>query len=170
MKGENISLRINPSGDVEMYESAGDSSRDALVGKAEIRKVKIPSQSGYVIMSADFREDLVGGKSLNLVRLKGKLPEWIHLPSSVAIPFGVAERTLSLDNNKSIEERIRKLLRDVEDQSAEVLSDVRKLLLELEEPPGRHRWALPGGFPGSPRHPRVLHGPAPPIHAGLLRN
>jgi alpha-glucan,water dikinase len=135
MKGENISLRINPSGDVEMYESAGDSSREALAGKAEIRKVKIPSQSGYVIMSADFREDLVGGKSLNLVRLKGKLPEWIHLPSSVAIPFGVAERTLSLDNNKSIEERIRKLLRDVEDQSAEVLSDVRKLLLELEEPP-----------------------------------
>ncbi len=135
MKGQNISLRINPSGDVETYESTGDSSRDTIAGKAEIRKVKIPSQSVYAITSEDFREDLVGGKSLNLVRLKGNLPEWIHLPSSAAIPFGVAERILSLDSNKSIEEKIKKRIRDVEDQSAEVLSDIRKLMLELEEPP-----------------------------------
>ncbi len=135
MKGQNISLRINPSGDLETYESEGDRPLDSAVGKAEIRKVKVPSKSGYVISSADFREGIVGGKSLNLISLKGKLPEWIHLPTSAAIPFGVAEKVLELEINKETAGHVNKLLRDVEEQPAEVLSEIRKRLLVLKEPP-----------------------------------
>lgn len=135
MKGQSISLRINPSGDLETYESAGDRPLETLVGKAEIRKVKIPSKAGYVVTSADFKEDLVGGKSLNLTSLKGKLPDWIHLPSSVAIPFGVAEKVLALDSNKETAGHINKLLVGVEEQSADTLGEIRKRLLTLKEPP-----------------------------------
>ncbi len=134
MKGERISLRINPSGDIETYESTGDNIPESLAGKADVGKVNISPAHGYVVSSSDFKEDIVGGKSLNLKRLKGQLPEWIHLPSSVAIPFGVAEKVLALDINKETAMHIH-MLRTEKDQSSDTLEEIKKKLHELKEPP-----------------------------------
>lgn len=42
----------------------------------------------------------VGAKSRNISYIKGKLPSWIGIPTSVALPFGVFEKVLSEDSNK----------------------------------------------------------------------
>lgn len=43
---------------------------------------------------------LVGAKSRNIANLMGKLPSWIRLPTSVAVPFGVFEKVLTESVNK----------------------------------------------------------------------
>ena len=42
----------------------------------------------------------VGAKSRNIANLRGKLPSWIRLPTSVALPFGVFEKVLEENINK----------------------------------------------------------------------
>jgi hypothetical protein len=42
----------------------------------------------------------VGAKSRNIAYLKGKVPSWVGIPTSVAIPFGTFEKVLSDDTNK----------------------------------------------------------------------
>lgn len=42
----------------------------------------------------------VGAKSRNIANLMGKLPSWIRLPTSVAVPFGVFEKVLTESVNK----------------------------------------------------------------------
>jgi hypothetical protein len=52
-----------------------------------------------VLLTLHFRCQ-VGVKSRNIAYLKGKLPSWVSVPTSVAIPFGTFERVLSDDLNK----------------------------------------------------------------------
>lgn len=42
----------------------------------------------------------VGAKSRNIAYLKGKVPSWVGVPTSVAIPFGTFEKVLSDGLNK----------------------------------------------------------------------
>ena len=42
----------------------------------------------------------MGAKSRNIANLRGKLPSWIHLPTSAALPFGVFEKVLAESINK----------------------------------------------------------------------
>lgn len=42
----------------------------------------------------------VGAKSRNISYLKGKVPSWVGIPTSVAIPFGVFEHVLSDKSNQ----------------------------------------------------------------------
>ena len=42
----------------------------------------------------------VGAKSRNIAYLKGKVPSWVGIPTSVAIPFGTFEKILSDETNK----------------------------------------------------------------------
>lgn len=44
----------------------------------------------------------VGAKSRNIAHLKGKVPSWVNIPTSVALPFGVFEKVLSDDLNQVI--------------------------------------------------------------------
>lgn len=48
----------------------------------------------YAVPSAEFSFDLAGSKSCNLNGLRGRMPDWINLPASVAIPFGVFDAVL----------------------------------------------------------------------------
>jgi alpha-glucan, water dikinase len=42
----------------------------------------------------------VGAKSRNIAYLKEKVPSWIGIPTSIALPFGVFEKVLSDPINK----------------------------------------------------------------------
>jgi hypothetical protein len=42
----------------------------------------------------------VGAKSRNISYLKGKVPSWVGIPTSVALPFGVFEHVLSDKSNQ----------------------------------------------------------------------
>jgi alpha-glucan,water dikinase len=52
------------------------------------------SFTSYAVSFDEFNDTLVGAKSNNLKILRGRLPEWIHMPRSAAVPFGVMERAL----------------------------------------------------------------------------
>lgn len=65
--------------------------------------LKIPKPqkaSAWALRESDFGTGLVGGKSGNLATLRGKLPESIAVPASVALPFGTFERVLKDAINK----------------------------------------------------------------------
>lgn len=54
----------------------------------------------WVLPESEFREGVVGGKSLNLAALRAHLPPNVHAPTSIALPFGAFERALKDDTNK----------------------------------------------------------------------
>lgn len=65
--------------------------------------LKIPKPqkaSAWALRESDFGTGLVGGKSGNLATLRGKLPESVAVPASVALPFGTFERVLKDATNK----------------------------------------------------------------------
>ena len=65
--------------------------------------LKIPKPkkaSSWALRESEFGAGLVGGKSGNLATLRGKLPDSIAVPASVALPFGTFERVLEDDVNK----------------------------------------------------------------------
>ena len=62
---------------------------------------KVEGVAGTYAVSADeFNGELVGSKSFNIAYLKGKVPSWVKVPLSVALPFGVFKNVLSQDLNK----------------------------------------------------------------------
>jgi len=97
-----------------------------------------PVFTAYAIPATDFGEKAVGGKSLNLRRLQDILPEWIRLPASVALPFGVFEKVLAEKTNRVIAERYEKLAlridNEAEELNREVLGELRKTILALKAP------------------------------------
>jgi hypothetical protein len=95
----------------------------------------------YVVTARDFNEATVGSKARNLARLEGKLPSWIHLPRSVAIPFGAFERALADQANGAPARQYRELLveltrlpRDAARPRAELLGRLRDTVLALALP------------------------------------
>jgi alpha-glucan,water dikinase len=90
----------------------------------------------FAIASGDFSERFVGGKSCHLARLRGQLPAWIHLPSSVALPFGVFDRVLSLDANREVARRYDPLARQSQGEADDkTLFALRECVMALQAPP-----------------------------------
>ncbi|QHO59289.1 Alpha-glucan water dikinase [Arachis hypogaea] len=77
---------------------------------------------------------MVGAKSRNIGYLKGKVPSWIGIPTSVAIPFGVFEHVLSDKSNKAVADKINILKRKLTEEDFSALKDIRETVLELNAP------------------------------------
>ena len=63
-----------------------------------------PPCKDYALAMSAFDGDVVGAKSRNTLAMQenlggGKLPSWVNLPYSVAVPFGAMERVLDLPDN-----------------------------------------------------------------------
>jgi alpha-glucan,water dikinase len=95
-----------------------------------------PGFTGYAVSMDEFDEHNVGYKSNNLKRIQGKLPDWICLPASVALPFGVFERVLAGEGNREVAKKYEELTGRINDglEKAEVLSELRKTILTLKAP------------------------------------
>jgi len=134
LKGHMLKLRVSASGDVEFEESSDEiGANSGGLERLEIPEMICrPDFDTYAISSKEFNDSLVGGKSNNLVRLQGRLSEWIHLPSSVALPFCVFEKVLNL--NKEAAKHYEKLLSRINEEPTEVPSELRKTIMTLEPP------------------------------------
>lgn len=128
-----LNLRINVSGDVE-YEEAEEVGAAPSLSEFEYEKRPLPEFSAYAVTSGDFNERLTGGKSINLKRLESKLPDWIHLPVSAALPFCIFDKVLALDMNSEIAGRYNELLGRVERHPEETLSEIRRTIVDLNAP------------------------------------
>ena len=93
--------------------------------------------TAYAIAMKDFTAHTVGYKSNNLKTVRDRLPSWIKMPHSVALPFGVFEKTLSDEANKQAASQYEGLLQRLEtgtSKGVEQLHRVREVLLELAPP------------------------------------
>ncbi|KAG5522132.1 hypothetical protein RHGRI_034352 [Rhododendron griersonianum] len=100
-------------------------------GAVAVLTPDMPDVLSHVSVRA--RNCKVGAKSRNIAYLKGKVPSWVGIPTSVALPFGVFEKVLSDDLNQKVAEKLQFLKKKLEgDVSA--LGEIRKTVLELVAP------------------------------------
>ena len=138
-KGRLVSLKVTPSGDVVFDEGQGDLE----AAKASILTVQPrlhrPAFKTYAIAADDFDDRQVGGKSNNIRRLLGKLPKWVGLPRSVALPFGVFEKVLEEEPNRQVRERYEELAGNIDDipenQWQAKLAELQATFMGLKTPP-----------------------------------
>jgi alpha-glucan,water dikinase len=134
LHGKYIQLEVSPAGDVIVAEGAPATSTAKSrtpVGKMAVTKRQFTK---YAVSLADFSDKIVGGKSCHQARLRGKLPDWIHLPASVALPFGVFEKVLGLGLNQNVAKRYTELVKQADSGGAEALAALRETVLTLAAP------------------------------------
>jgi alpha-glucan, water dikinase len=135
LRGHYLRLEVNPAGDVVIKETAETKEAQHAEPKGK-RKLSLVSKKfgKYALALSDFNEKVVGGKSLHLARLHGQLPDWIELPKSAAIPFGVFERVLALSSNKDIAKRCDESVQQANKGGADTLARLRETILTLRAP------------------------------------
>ncbi|HTU92409.1 MAG TPA: PEP/pyruvate-binding domain-containing protein, partial [Gemmataceae bacterium] len=133
--GKPLSLVVTPSGDVEYQEgNVGWVKRSETHPEARWVSLRLTHPTFWAIDPDEFKPDLVGGKSTNLNGLRGRLADWIHLPKSIALPFGVLERVLDDERNRRVKEECQALIAAAGENPSEALAQVRSKLLQLEPP------------------------------------
>jgi alpha-glucan,water dikinase len=134
LRGHFLQLDVNPAGDVVIQETS-EAKEARKPEQTEKRKLSLVSKKfgQYAIATGDFNEKVVGGKSLHQARLRGQLPDWIELPISVAIPFGVFEKVLGLISNKDVAKPYDDLVKQA-DTGADILAKLRETVLNLRAP------------------------------------
>jgi alpha-glucan,water dikinase len=137
MEGSPVRLVPDKNGDVLIEETEAPDIHAAVNGIAGTVKTVRHKFSTYALLSREFNEKTVGGKALNLRRLASNLPDWISVPASAAVPFGVFEHVMDLPVNSQVSCRYRDLLSSLEEAASipEVLSAVRSCVLGLQAPP-----------------------------------
>ncbi|KAI3891255.1 hypothetical protein MKX03_033151 [Papaver bracteatum] len=78
---------------------------------------------------------MVGAKSRNISYIKGKVPSWVGVPMSIALPFGVFEEVLSEGSNKEVAEKLQSLKKRLGNGETETLGEIHKTVLGLAAPP-----------------------------------
>ncbi|WRX14759.1 Pyruvate phosphate dikinase [Theobroma cacao] len=92
----------------------------------------------YAISAEEFTPEmvrLVGAKSRNISYLKGKVPSWVGIPTSVALPFGVFETVLADKINKEVNEKLQILKKKLRGGDSVALGEIRQTVLQLAAPP-----------------------------------
>lgn len=144
LAGKQLDLRMAPGGDVIFEESDGAAKETSHDREGAVRPVAAPRQltpkdSYEAIIAERFTRELVGGKSNNLNGLRGRLADWIHLPTSIALPFGACEKALADPVNNRLREKYESLLGTLDRDSPAILAQLRALLPELMAPEALRR-------------------------------
>ncbi len=141
LKDKRVSLRVTPGGDVEFSEGnkeirgEGEEEKGRKTHGLQPVGLQASSLTGrWAVTQDEFTPEIVGGKSNNLNGLRGRLPDGIGLPASVALPFGAFERALQDDANRELRGQYEALLAEAEKDPVAVLPRVRALLLEMAAP------------------------------------
>ncbi|WZZ68349.1 hypothetical protein YC2023_079719 [Brassica napus] len=111
----------------ELSSQSSDNLED--VPPPSISLVKKQFVGRYAISSEEFTNDLVGAKSRNIGYLKGKVPSWVGIPTSVALPFGVFEKVLSEKANQAVSEKLQVLKKSLDEGDQGALGEIRKTVL-----------------------------------------
>ena len=136
-QGQNLRLIVTSGGDVEFHREEEQKSpkkgarQKVKIGPVSCRPVAF---SRYAVSGKQFTDKLVGGKSLQLRQLVGKLPDWIQVPASAAVPFCVCDRVFSMEQNKPLLKQYGKLKKELESNPRKVLPQLRQTLMKLTAP------------------------------------
>uniref|UniRef100_A0A6N2N9J4 alpha-glucan, water dikinase n=1 Tax=Salix viminalis TaxID=40686 RepID=A0A6N2N9J4_SALVM len=134
-------LRLKPTSADIVYselkegELADSNSTNLTEGSpSPIKLVRKEFNGRYAISSEEFTSEMVGAKSRNISYLKGKVPTWIGIPTSVALPFGVFEKVLSEDSNQEVANKLQLLKKNLGEELS-ALKEIRQTVLQLTAPP-----------------------------------
>mmetsp|Transcript_44327 Transcript_44327/g.72138 ORF Transcript_44327/g.72138 Transcript_44327/m.72138 type:complete len:1178 (+) Transcript_44327:202-3735(+) len=134
LAGRTVSFTDN-GGVVSYKEGAQACSTTSHQVANSVRKtITAPTFSSWTIPAAKFNKDVVGGKSNNLNGLRGRLPDWINLPKSAALPFGVCERVLEDPVNADLYKQYKALVPSIEANRGEVLAKLKDVITSLKAP------------------------------------
>ena len=115
MKGRVVELKVVATGDVLFEESKAKVKKTAARGDARSTgKTSTTKPSVDVLFMPNFSKGRVGGKSWHLKELNSKLPDWLHTPRSIALPFGVFDAVLEDKANAATARRYQELLNALE--------------------------------------------------------
>ena len=134
LQGRHVQLEVTPAGDVVATEIAPETTSRMMLKQDRHLTVAARSFTHYAIPLDQFDVKLVGGKASHQARLRGRLPDWIRLPASAALPFGVFEKVLSLDLNTEVAKRYAGLVRETTNGGTEPLAELRAAVLCLAAP------------------------------------
>jgi alpha-glucan,water dikinase len=135
--GKTLSLVVTPAGDVEQAETQNAECRmqnEKQPAPHSASRVPRAAFSRWVLGQDEFAPGLVGGKSNNLNGLRGRLPDWIRTPKSLALPFGVFERVLEDEANRALRDECAALIASAGENPADTLACLRAKLLQLAAP------------------------------------
>ncbi|KAI5078481.1 hypothetical protein GOP47_0006152 [Adiantum capillus-veneris] len=135
-------IQLKPSSSDLVYSEISDAEVTSDGGILDAAEKEIPSITlkrktfggKYAVAAADFNNDLVGAKSRNITHLKNKLPSWIKVPTSVALPFGVFEEVLAEKLNKGVALEIKTLEASLKKGDLSKLPEIREAVLGLKAP------------------------------------
>ncbi|XP_076945424.1 alpha-glucan water dikinase, chloroplastic-like [Bidens hawaiensis] len=133
-------LNIKPtSADVTYSEVkeenlARSNNQEEVGPSSTVQLIKKQFNGRYAVSSEDFTSEMVGAKSRNIAYLKGRVPSFVGIPTSVALPFGVFEKVLSDELNQGVSEKLQILKKQLEVEGTDVLGEIRKTVLDLSAP------------------------------------
>ncbi|KAI3933019.1 hypothetical protein MKW92_033488 [Papaver armeniacum] len=119
--------------DSELSGASTNSTEDGSLPSISLVKKQFAGR--YAISSEEFTSEMVGAKSRNISYIKGKVPSWVGIPTSIALPFGVFEEVLSEGSNKEVAEKLQSLKKRLGNGETETLGEIRKTVLGLAAPP-----------------------------------
>jgi alpha-glucan,water dikinase len=138
LEGRLLRLNIRNSSDIsfeESHEDMGSMEARPIAVNTDIKRIGF---TVYAMPMSDFNEGNVGYKSNKLRNVQEKLPGWIGLPASAALPFGVFEKVLAEENNKHIAEKYAELTRRLKEaegkERGEALAELREAVLAVKTP------------------------------------
>ncbi|KMS97340.1 hypothetical protein BVRB_6g155850 isoform B [Beta vulgaris subsp. vulgaris] len=134
-------LRLQPTSTDVLYSEVNESELKGA-SSSEISD-NIPSISlskkifggKYAVAAEEFTGDMVGAKSRNISYLRGRVPSWVGIPPSVALPFGAFEEVLANGPNKEVSDKLKILKKELEGGDIGALGKIRTTVLGLVEPP-----------------------------------
>ena len=142
-EGKFVAVNLSAAGDVS-YAAAAAPSAAGAAEKAGANATRTkgavamqkPAWCGEYAVGMDaFAPGVVGAKSKNLANLRGKLPEWIQLPPSMAVPFSTLDEVLKVAANKAVREEVEKEYKAVDSDLEGQLQKCAAAVMRLEAPP-----------------------------------
>jgi len=105
-QGDEIDVKSIELADVQPAGGAGAASQAKTLGESGISIKQKQWPGRFALDSSEFNDQVVGGKSKNLELLRGRTPNWIQLPASVALPFGTFDATLNDPVNAQVKSKL----------------------------------------------------------------
>lgn len=138
LEGKYVSIQTTAAGAVSWEETDADTAAASFSDAPDpIKSLSVTKPTWckkWSIGIGEFRDGVVGAKSKNLANLRGKLPEWIALPSSIALPFGSFEAALESTINKDTATALQEAIGMVNKGDIKALALCRDIIMNMEMP------------------------------------
>ncbi|XP_038973622.1 alpha-glucan water dikinase 2 [Phoenix dactylifera] len=135
-KGMKISVRPTPSGLAysEVKSVCSFYPQKASFSPKGVMLKKKTFSGRFAISAQEFSSEMVGAKSNNIEYLRGRVPSWIKVPISVALPFGAFEASISAEVNKDLAKKVSFFNGLVNGGDIAKLQMIQDAILEMKAP------------------------------------